>query len=916
MVCCDDIKCYFPQFHTKAMGGHGFCCQVCNKVFNSRMKLRGHERLIHQQSKDSTQTPTLPLSLDNLSDSQKIEMFDLLKKNLYEKIEESNKVETKLKNLQDNWKKLTNKNEFKGKTGELRSIEESTGTYDFFDDDTVPKGWKSCTKDYGVGFSPNTKKYLYWAPDGRFCRSRRAALLYMSEHLKSSEPDLEIMKDGLIKDGWQEEDVMDGWFHMKIENKNKFISNDFRLFRNIKEALEHLIMFRSDKDIEKFISRYVKTDSKSVKIVIDRKIPVFWKVALINNNKGQLFLAPDGTSFTKARSLLEFLHKSRISKQEKITFQSYLLENGFCNKNNCLDFGTDLTKTEFRKEVVKADSSEDCTRSLKSSLPKCLKLGDNKSFVDSQGRIFPTVRSAYKILSQDNTCFEDLQEIREYLCANFHWRISQFLPKNWLIRKSSKNDRRRDKNEYLTDKGDYISTGEKVVSFMQANNYPETEIEIFKENAHATKFTSEPNLPEGWKIGHYAEGVKAKKFMDPNGKYFVSRSSALRYMVEKSYSTSDIDKMRQGLKDDGWERNDLLPDNFMVKPGYKGCKAKASYINLKDFNVISSSKAMKIHLRDEKYSEEACNNFEDYLQTLGVQKEIKDDENDKEATIWHADDMLPSGWTQSTRKRGFFEGFMPKYKSPGGKEVLSIPSMMKMMKLEGSATDEDFQKGEQLLRNEGWSGHENFPDNWKVQKKENKSKYLSDNYEVFRSCTSVIQYMKDNNYDDDVIRKAELNLRWGGSNKGISENKEEIKVKEETKDLGNTDTKVEPWRSDPTLPKGWKMLSSEGKEFIKSNNGDQFSGRKEAIDFMIKEKYSPEDIFKLWNTLHLDGWMDDADNLPTGWKKKKFNNTFHYLSPLMDEIFSKSELLNVILEHESDYSKTDIDKVRRWSHHT
>ena len=64
------------------------------------------------------------------------------------------------------------------------------------------------------------------------------------------------------------------------------------------------------------------------------------------------------------------------------------------------------------------------------------------------------------------------------------------------------------------------------------------------------------------------------------------------------------------------------------------------------------------------------------------------------------------------------------------------------------------------------------------------------------------------------------------------------------------------------------MLSSEGKEFIKSNNGDQFSGRKEAIDFMIKEKDSPEDIFKLWNTLHLDGWMDDADNLPTGWKKK------------------------------------------------
>ena len=65
--------------------------------------------------------------------------------------------------------------------------------------------------------------------------------------------------------------------------------------------------------------------------------------------------------------------------------------------------------------------------------------------------------------------------------------------------------------------------------------------------------------------------------------------------------------------------------------------------------------------------------------------------------------------------------------------------------------------------------------------------------------------------------------------------------------------------------------------------GARFEGRKEAIDQLIKEQRSPEDIFKLWSTLHRDGWEADEEKLPTGWKKKHFpsQGCFHYLSPMM-----------------------------------
>ena len=113
--------------------------------------------------------------------------------------------------------------------------------------------------------------------------------------------------------------------------------------------------------------------------------------------------------------------------------------------------------------------------------------------------------------------------------------------------------------------------------------------------------------------------------------------------------------------------------------------------------------------------------------------------------------------------------------------------------------------------------------------------------------------------------------------------------------------------------------------------GARFEGRKEAIDQLIKEQRSPEDIFKLWSTLHRDGWEADEEKLPTGWKKKYFpsQGCFHYLSPMMQVckmnstassqkqnffqvVVGTAALAQVVLQGK-EYTKEEKTRVAAWS---
>ena len=78
------------------------------------------------------------------------------------------------------------------------------------------------------------------------------------------------------------------------------------------------------------------------------------------------------------------------------------------------------------------------------------------------------------------------------------------------------------------------------------------------------------------------------------------------------------------------------------------------------------------------------------------------------------------------------------------------------------------------------------------------------------------------------------------------------------------------WTNDPSLPSGWMICEEKESILIKCPDAEVFESRKKAIEKMIKERYSPTEIFKLWNTPDKAGWVEDQEILPAGLRRNFF----------------------------------------------
>ena len=123
------------------------------------------------------------------------------------------------------------------------------------------------------------------------------------------------------------------------------------------------------------------------------------------------------------------------------------------------------------------------------------------------------------------------------------------------------------------------------------------------------------------------------------------------------------------------------------------------------------------------------------------------------------------------------------------------------------------------------------------------------------------------------------------------------------------------WRSDSTVAKDWELASGTNKLILKYKvTGGRFESRKEAIDYMIKGSQSSSEIFTMWNSLDVEGWISDEDHLPRGWRRKCMSGdrrNFHFLSPMM-EVVQSSKRMQELLKSGKDYGKSDVSKFERW----
>ena len=266
------------------MADFRYKCDKCDEAFNLNIKLKKHILAAHGQ--------TL-VAEDDLSKEEKIKLFDDLKEKYLEASEKCSRLEAKFHNLQSKLKSLSVKNNFKQKN--YRGLDDTVGSYEHIEtDDTIPNGWKSSWKK--LDFC-NKKSKIYWAPNGKFCSSRREAILYMVDQLQSPAEDVLKMKAGLIQEGWKEDKVLAGCYFKKVntgkdKSSNVFISSDLNHFKSPKAVLSHLLKFSSEKEISEvrlhlifgsnyllnktlfqFIISHLRTDVSSLQWLYNPDIP-------------------------------------------------------------------------------------------------------------------------------------------------------------------------------------------------------------------------------------------------------------------------------------------------------------------------------------------------------------------------------------------------------------------------------------------------------------------------------------------------------------------------------------------------------------------------------------------------------------------------------------------------------------------
>ena len=807
--------------------------------------------------------------------NDKSQPFDKYRKQIIDLHQKASELEYKFKSQQDQLKTRDSNKLFK--TKKFRYLEDARGSYDFIEDDpTIPAGWKSCYKQYpDLSMSVRQAK-KYWAPDGKYCSSRRNALQYMVNVLKSSEKDIRHMKRGLETDGWIVDKHLEGWYYMDLKSisrekefqKRQFINPAFNLILSLKKAIEYLLVKGSDSDIRSFLLSHVRQEARNMHIFQNKQIPFPWRVVHFDN-KDFNFIAPDGTIFSQVKTLLRYnLFQSKLSIGQKDSFKTFL-----------------RNKRILRRGAI------------------LLKNKPSKPFIDSTGKVHQSARLALAEFSKSSsTTTADLEKVRKVLREKHQWISLPYLPKNWMSKEKNM--------KFLTETGEVIITPKKAVEYMKEKDYSQDDITIFVKYILHGDFQEGTNLPPGWKKG----GESGKRLLDPKGKFFQSRSIALRFMLKNNYNKGDIETMRNGLSEEGWEFSDDLPKHWMLKPRTKG---KLSFINLANFNVIWSKRELMIELREEGQCEEMIRRFSNESQSnlpTILSKEINSRRQ------WKTDPSEPPDWKVDIEERGPRRNIQKLFLSPSGYEFRNRIHVLKDMVENKSfyTTREITWMKENLLR-DGWSTSFNLPDGWYFKYQSSNWTFLNHTFEKFKCISEASNHMAKNGYSEEDIKKLK-------EIKDYHDWRAEPKNDDSTwKEHPSLPATLSSWNSSPyinlenektelILPLRWKIrFSLDGKTIIINEDNKEFHNRQTAISFMIQENYPPSDIFKLWNTLHLEGWLDDPDNLPTGWKKKSSDDGDHFLSPLMEEITSKQALRRLFIENELDYSDEDFNKVIKFT---
>jgi len=828
---------------------------------------------------------------------------------------------------------------------------------DWVEDQSLPVGWKL---RHGVG---KTGKDFFLAPDGKQFGSRKLCLQYMMDQNYPS-GEVEEMRKCLSNEGWvSSTNLPNKWMYKQSENstasgarQRRFLTDKGVEIKSFLKALEFLMQNDgfTEKDFEgiqifadeQLTERRIKSDD----FTNNESVPPGWRTKMSDGKcSKQLFLSPDGEQFANRRVALQHMLQENFPLNEIETMRNLLKFEGWSSSDNLPDgwmwkqnSSQDQTRTKTKSVQVSILSveahlfesyksavnfietsnkydvedvenfndfmSENSNKRRQSmadwkevnSLPYGWKTkmgGSKQFFISPDGLQFANRRIALKYMLDENHPTIDVEKMRQSLKLE-NWKENSMLPRNWRY----KRDKTGDIN-YVTSEGDVLSSDISVRKLMEASDdftaddkegfRMFTEVECVRRRSSNYEWnTGDSTVPAGWKS---RSSNDRKYFLSPDGQQYPCRRAALQQMLKSEYEKEEIEEMRSMLQYEGWEKSEHLPLGWLQKISHDKKHVSVKLLTVEG-NMLESYKTAIEYMESLSHY-----NGKDLL---GVQLLMEEKASKRRLvmTDWEDGGSVPKGWkiriAEGKTKKEFFL-------APDGRQFPCRKAGLQHM-INEKYPAEEIEEMRRMLRLEGWEINKNLPKGWRIRYSFSKVEstnlsLLSTEGREFKSYKLAIEFMKSSN----SYAATDIN---------------DLKALAEEKCIGRRQS-IKDWYEDETVPAGWKLRiahgkADAGKQFFLSPAGKQFPCRKAALQFMISENYSEDQVVEMRQLLKYESW-EESKYLPENWlyriNMKTGSNGSHavvFLTSEGKEMKSYSTAIEFVLSDYQNYSDEDVENLK------
>jgi len=471
-------------------------------------------------------------------------------------------------------------------------------------------------------------------------------------------------------------------------------------------------------------------------------------------------------------------------------------------------------------------------------------------------------------------------------------------------------------------------------------------------------------LPSGWKlktiVGQGARGKKIVYYESPSGYLYRSPESVLSHMrtsgqysrqqiAEFESQVAEMEERKNTLGQQGTKRK--MEDITQTRDTYQYNRILDLHKALKDISVVKRIKSEPDEqvLRPCKVSLPRLTSEDLNLQYSEVQSKKSESHSGlklEDMKLRHKtyveifdESFVPEGWKvidiphYMPQNEGITIS-MRRFVSPKGLSYSRTQACAFLEKKKDQISFEIMRKG---LLSDGWGQNDQFPipDRFYFRRHyvNQSTMFVTPDWGILKGMKKYKEYLEKHKFDHKYIENIKHLRKKVDDDKDPIENKilnedqivqdsdnpedshftdifKKIVESEEEKDDPNC--LIEDMDDDASFPEGWKVTHLGKVVIISGPNGNKFSSRRHALEFMLKSGEEPTSIVKVWRTLSKEGWEEGGNLLPAGWRVSQNAKLSKFLNREMKILVNHDEVLKYLKSDES-YSETDIQNFVKWT---